>query len=467
MAATCFNSTIWVGRCTAAEVVKQLMEEVGAVLTQQQLLEYIQEALDNCNHQPSFTDQQRFQPPPVQPTQQTQARNGCSQPSQGQQLQPQQLQPQQLQPQQPALALTLPARQPSRGPGCGGEDGDGSSGAFLTVLLPPGHFGGSEVTVRLPCSGDMVQVSGREAENACLTLVANLVRQSDEQREEMDTLVSELTRTVEENRRLYTQLEAHTSGGNTNGAEGRTVREQYGLAGAPPPPPAAAAKRLRSAASVGLGTQMQSVPDGAIPGGVPKPLPSQLPRPSAGGSWIPHGSQGNGGFGAKRLENQGDTVAMAGLLSGVMDGGREAKGAQAAAGDSTPGYAALPAAAATAAVAAAGLGATLGVTVPPGGTGGLQASSIVRERADVGDVKGATGAGGVVDEGTEEPSTWVSEPRSQQQLEPAGEGGGGYSQGTEELLPARRDPSRVGVTIRKTGPMGRGPSRGGRGLPRH
>ncbi|GLI63998.1 hypothetical protein VaNZ11_007152, partial [Volvox africanus] len=472
LAATCFNSTVWLGRCTAAEVVKQLMGEVGAVLTQQQLLEYIQEALDNCNHQPSFTDhQQQLQPPPVQPvqpTQQTQARYGCSQP-------PQRQQPVELQLQQPALALTLPVRQPSNGQGtaaggtgavCGDEEGDGSSGAFVTVLLPPSRFGGCEVTVRLPCRGDMVQVSGKEAENACLTLVANLIRQSDEQREEMDTLVSELTRVVEENRWLHSQLEAHTSGGGTNGAEGRTVREQYGLAGAPPPPPAAAAKRLRSAASVGLGMQMTSAPDGAVTGGAPPPLSSQLPAPSAGGPWIPHGSQGTGGFGAKRFESQCcGAVPMAGLLSGVMDGGMGAKGAQAqaAAGESTLGYAAMT----TAATSAGGFGATLGVTAPQREAGALLPSSLVREGTDVGAVTGATSAGGVVHEGNAEPSTGVSEPRSHQQLEPAGGGGHGVRQGTEELLPARRDPSRVGVTIRKTGPMGRWASRGGRGLPRH
>ncbi|GIL71857.1 hypothetical protein Vretimale_676 [Volvox reticuliferus] len=473
MAATCFNSTIWFGCCTAAEVVTQLMEEVGAVLTQQQLLEYIQESLDNCNRQPSFPGQRQQIQQPLHPTQQTQAPTGCSQPLQRHQPQQQQ--------QQPALTLTLPFQEPSCGPGakgpgaapggssgssssgtsagCGSEGGDGSSGAFVSVLLPRSRFGGSEVTVRLPCKGDMVRVSGREAENACMALVANLIRQSDEQREEMDSLASELFQTAEENRRLRAQLDAQTNG--SNGAEGRTVREQYGLAGAPPLPPAATAKRLRSAASVGLAMQLQVASEAVTAGNVSTalaPVPDGLPNP--------HGSQSNGGFGARRLGSQSDTVAMAGLLSGLLASGREGEGAHAG-GTSLLGYAVSQAlsAAATGAVnkpaaAAAGLEVVGGVMALQAGAWGPSPSSLVGKGGPMGNVgTNAAADGGVIDEGAPEPSARVSE-----QLEAEEKGGTGTREGPEELLPARRDPSRVGVSIRKTG---RGSSRGGRGLTRH
>ncbi|GLC41222.1 hypothetical protein PLESTB_001525500 [Pleodorina starrii] len=495
--ATCFDSSMWVGRCMAAEVVDQLADDLGAVLTEKELLSFIQEALapasttagNNSNNNNSNNSNQRNAvPTPSQPqpylssqpaaSQRVQSSSGSKEPSQ-QQQQPAHLAPQQQhqkdhqQHQQPALTLHLPppppppsSQQPPQQPGGVSSEG----GAFVEVTLPPSRFDGSDVTIRLPSRGNMIQVSGVEAQNACLTLVANVCQQLDEQRDELEALVSELARAAEENRMLRAHFAAAADVAEGSGSQGLTLRDQYGLAGAPPPPSGAAAKRPRNGGGASAGgllqlqLQMQLQAAAGDGGGGGREFPvaflsqphrsqSQLPRPSSGFaalSWqlASQGGSGGGGSGRGTLLPSRSAPAVAAVPPPPP---LPLAAGQAALQPPGPG---LKTEAAELAAEGAGAGAVISSQEELRG-GQTEVDGTAEQHEDEDEVDDADLAG------SQQKS---SLPAPAQPLPGEGSGGGG---GRDAPPPAQRDPSRVGVTIRKTGTLGRGPmGRGGRGPPR-
>ncbi|EFJ52347.1 hypothetical protein VOLCADRAFT_86689 [Volvox carteri f. nagariensis] len=451
----------------AAEVVAQLAEDLGAVLTETELLEYIQEALEyGTRQQPSMRQPQPQLPQSQQP------------PSQQPWAQQQQQQPQRC-------------NSSSEGWGGGCQQSER-------------RFGGSEVAIRLPSQGNLARVYGREAQAAYMTLVSNLVQQSDEQQHELDSVVSELSRVVEENKLLRVQLAVAAAGGGGgagNGAEGPTFREQYGIAGAPPPRPAgaAAAKRQRTAATAAPGELLQLQLQGAAAEGLavaplsqllpPSPQPLLLLPPptrpavlmSSQASLGYNGSSsdkggnlggGNNPAGAARpvllvSGRRGSQALCAGLRVGQAGNPRGAGGAgtmgevAAAAGDEC---AAEPSGALHDVGGEVGLGAAASDRSGPGVAGGGVVGGVGVGGVGAGGVVVVVGGGGgtvLFEKGTPGPGTEPLQPQLPSQpglkKEEEEEGGDGVGVGAgvgATGVPVQRDPSRVGVTIRKGGQSG-------------